>query len=376
MLQLIFLFLSSLGLAATDQSLMSDERSSEVSITQPTAINIKKPVLDKNEFVLAPVPFLNPSQGWGLALVGQYIFTLDDDSSPPSVVAGGAFYTEKHSYGGALGYLGKIHNDQWRIGLVTGKATMFYNFYGIGYNQNKADISIPLKQEVSFVGLRLMKQLGRRIFLGIEFIGAEIKSAIDSDDDPLGVADEISMENNFVAPHLKLERDTQDDSFYPTDGSLFSVEAEFHSEKFHDQSTYQAYKSAWNHYIGVADFDVLAYRVMTRWSFGEVPFYSLSMFGQMGDLRGYETGKYRDKNMWAGQIEWRHRFTDRWGTVVFGGVGQLAPSLQEFSGAPWLSSGGLGLRMRIAKKNPLDFRFDTAYGDQKISYYFSVGQAF
>ncbi|AFY03177.1 BamA/TamA family outer membrane protein [Bdellovibrio bacteriovorus] len=355
--------------------LLDDEKALPVNAAQPTpftAIHKK----DKNEFVIAPIPFLNPSQGWGLALVGQYIFTLKDDESPPSIVGGGAFYTEKHSYGGGLAYSGKLANDQWRVGLAVGKATVFYDFYGIGYDQNKEDISIPLKQQVEFAGLRLMKQVTNKLFLGLELIGAEITTNIETESIPGNLTNEIVAKTDFVAPNLKAERDTRNDSFYPTQGSLFDLQAEFHSEELHDNTTYQTYKISWNQYLDLAPFSVLAYRLMARFAYGDVPFYSLSMFGQGGDLRGYETGKYRDKMMWAAQTEYRYRFTDRWGGVAFAGAGQLAPKVSEFDGAAFLGSGGLGLRFRLAQKNPVDFRFDTAYGDQKISYYFSVGQSF
>ncbi|MFV8257237.1 BamA/TamA family outer membrane protein [Bdellovibrio bacteriovorus] len=355
--------------------LLDDEKTFPVNAVQPTPFNAvhKK---DKNEFVIAPIPFLNPSQGWGLALMGQYIFTLKDDESPPSIVGGGAFYTEKHSYGGGLAYSGKLANDQWRVGLAVGMATVFYDFYGVGYDQNKQDISIPLRQEVDFAGLRLMKQVTNKLFLGIELIGAEIKTGIESENIPGDLADEIVAKTDFIAPNLKAERDTRNDSFYPTEGSLFDLQAEFHSEDLHDNTTYQTYKISWNQYLQLAPFSVFAYRLMARFSYGDVPFYSLSMFGQGGDLRGYETGKYRDKMMWAAQTEYRYRFTDRWGGVAFVGAGQLAPKVSDFDGAAFLGSGGLGVRFRIAEKNPVDFRFDTAYGDQKVSYYFSVGQAF
>ncbi|WP_374034238.1 BamA/TamA family outer membrane protein [Bdellovibrio bacteriovorus] len=355
--------------------ILDDDKALPVNAVQPTPFSAihKK---DKNEFVIAPIPFLNPSQGWGIALVGQYIFTLKEDESPPSIVGGGAFYTEKHSFGGGLAYSGKLANDQWRVGLATGKATVFYDFYGIGYDQNKEDISIPLKQEVDFVGVRLMKQVTNRLFLGFELVGAAITTGVETPNAPESLTDKLVAKTEFVAPNLKAERDTRNDTFYPTAGSLLDLQAEFHSEELHDKTTYQTYKVAWNQYLQFTPFSVLAYRLMSRFAYGEVPFYSLSMFGQGGDLRGYETGKYRDKMMWAAQSEYRHRFTDRWGGVAFAGAGQLAPTVSDFDGAAFLGSGGLGLRFRIAQKNPVDFRFDAAYGDQKISYYFSVGQAF
>lgn len=362
--------------SVSEVDLIENDHAMPVQVTQPMPVNpVKK--RDKNEFIAAPIPFLNPSQGWGLALVGQYIFTLDDDPSPPSIVAGGGFYTEKHSFGGALGYLGKLHNDNWRVGVATGKATVFYDFYGVGYNQNKQDFKIPIRQVVSFIGFQVLHRIAERVYAGVELLGADLSTGVNSGDPQYqDQMDSLAIKNKFATPNLKIQRDARNDSFYPTDGSLADLTAEFHSKSFGDNNDYEAYKLAWNQYIQMFDFDVLALRLMTRLSYGDVPFYDLSSFGMQSDLRGYEAGKYRDKMMWAGQAEWRHRFTDRWGGVAFAGLGEVAPTVPEFNHAKILSSGGLGLRFKIAQKNPVDFRFDTAYGDRQISYYFSIGQAF
>jgi len=143
--------------------------------------------------------------------------------------AGGAFYTEKHSYGGALGYLGKLRNDTWRVGLLGGSATIFYNFYGIGYDENKQGLAIPIKQSVDFFGIQLLYRVAERVFAGFEILGANLKTAISSSDPQYEAASEaLSTQNKFAAPNLKIQRDARDDTFYPTDGSLSEITAEFH----------------------------------------------------------------------------------------------------------------------------------------------------
>lgn len=355
---------------------LEKERSVPIDMTKPTPFSAVKKT-DKNEFVIAPIPFLNPSQGWGLALVGQYIFTMNDDDSPPSIVAGGAFITEKHSTGAALGYLGKIHNDRWRLGAIIGTADIYYDFYGVGTSAADKNISIPIKQTGKFAGVQILNQIYDKLFVGLELLGVDLTTEVNPDHPEYNIGNEVlSIKNDFVSPDIKLEWDKRDDTFYPTHGFLSDLTMTFHSQAFHDNTDYQTYKISWNQYHEIATFDVLAWRAMARFAYGDVPFYDLSLYGQQGDLRGYETGKYRDKMMWAAQAEWRHRFTDRWGGVAFAGLGEVAPTVADFGSATILPSGGLGLRFRIASKNALDFRFDTAYGDHAISYYFSVGQAF
>src|SRR5687768_8898311 len=45
------------------------------------------------------------------------------------------------------------------------------------------------------------------------------------------------------------------------------------------------------------------------------PFYDLCMYGASNDLRGYETGRYRDGATWAAQVELRQHLFWRIGAA-------------------------------------------------------------
>jgi len=40
-------------------------------------------------------------------------------------------------------------------------------------------------------------------------------------------------------------------------------------------------------------------------------------------MRGYYTGRFRDRNFIAGQTELRYRFADRFGVAAFAGTGEV-----------------------------------------------------
>ena len=121
---------------------------------------------------------------------------------------------------------------------------------------------------------------------------------------------------------------------------------------------------------------MLALRAYGRLAFGDVPFFDLSLFGLHNDLRGYKTGKYRDQMLLATQGEYRHRLNHWLGFAVFGGLGEVAPKIDQVDTDNVLWSGGAGLRFRIARENPVDFRVDLAYGNDGRAFYVGVGQAF
>src|SRR6187431_2783835 len=60
--------------AAEDiSSPMSMETSAELA-TEPKPLAVKDKTEDGNEWVVAPIPTLNPAQGFGLQVIGQYVF--------------------------------------------------------------------------------------------------------------------------------------------------------------------------------------------------------------------------------------------------------------------------------------------------------------
>lgn len=330
--------------------------------------------MKKSEWVIAPVPFYNPSQQWGLALVAQYIFK-HEESEHPSIIAGGGMVTQKKSYGGGLGYMGHLGHDRWRIGVAAGKMRMFTDFYGVGKNV-PAHQSVELQQDVSFLRVQLITRLFSKLYGGLVVMAFDLNNSFPYAPQIPSSVVEDKLNISTWTPGLKFEFDSRDNSFYPTQGGLFGLNSFFHSKDFGDVRDYQKYTVFYNRYFGLATDHVIAARVMSQIGSGRVPFYSLPMFGVQGDLRGFEAGKYRDKIMWATQAEYRYRLTDRWGAVVFAGAGDVVHEGADLTLNNLLSSGGIGLRYKIAKENPVDFRVDVAYGDDDTSWYFSVGQAF
>ncbi len=97
-------------------------------------------------------------------------------------------------------------------------------------------------------------------------------------------------------------------------------------------------------------------------------------YGADVDLRGYQTGTYRDRFLIAGQVEYRHRFTPRIGAVAFGGIGTVAPKLAEWGTS--LPSIGGGFRYVLAPKNNVSLRIDYAWGRDDQQFYVGVGESF
>lgn len=92
-------------------------------------------------------------------------------------------------------------------------------------------------------------------------------------------------------------------------------------------------------------------------------------------MRGYESGRYRDKMMYALQSEYRWQVNDSWILTGFAGFGEVAEDVSDF-GNNFLPAAGLGMRYVISKKHRVGLSVDIAVGDNGTEFYFGVGEAF
>ncbi|MNK06295.1 Outer membrane protein assembly factor BamA [compost metagenome] len=357
---------------------LTDSDEDPEPVTDPTEktpldTTIIKDKVTKGEWVVAPVPSYNPSQEWGLALIAQKIFA-HKSSQKPSVLAAGLFGTEKKSYGGIVAYMGRLREDRLRLNVFGGYAKVNSDFYGIGKDQSEKDTSVLLEQKYSFLTIQFLPKWGS-VYLGPSLTYLDISNRFDISGLPDTVDPSDKLDSTSYVPGLKFQMDTRDNTFYPKQGYLTNLSGQFYDSRWGGGHTFQNYRGNHNMYFHMWDENVLAARVAFQINEGDVPFYNLAVFGQGPDLRGYKAGKYRDKDLWATQAEFRQRFTDHIGVAYFAGVGDVIPSLSDLSLDDLLWAGGVGFRYRLGARNPIDFRIDVAYGDE-WAWYFAVNQAF
>ena len=94
-------------------------------------------------------------------------------------------------------------------------------------------------------------------------------------------------------------------------------------------------------------------------------------------MRGYFEGRYRDLTFMMLQMEYRQYFWWRLGYVVFGGVGDVADDLLNYTFKDLKYSYGLGLRFLFNQKEKVNIRIDLGFGqDGNSGLYFGVEESF
>ena len=339
-----------------------------------------KPKKEKRgSLVIAPIPISSPAFGSGLLLITGYVFNFDqkDKVSPPSWFGGAGAFTNNGTRALILGGRLYLKENKYQTTFAVGKGRANLDFFGIGRIPGRPPISVPLSLSGSIFFGEAMRNIGKSVFVGPRFQYRRLSSRIDGDPVTGGfVIPEIDLKSNSAALGFHVQRDLRDSTFYPSKGTLFDFTADFFDQAWGSRREYQTYKVAYNGFRQVKDRQVFAYRAMACSANGSVPFYDLCLFGFNSDLRGYTTGEFQNRRMFATQAEYRLELRKRLGLVGFGGIGGVARRWADFRSDQLLPAAGAGLRFKLDKKNHINYRIDFAVGREGRTFSIGVGEAF
>jgi len=331
----------------------------------------------KRSFVVLPIPLSNPALGSGLVLAGVS-FYQPEGSPRPWISGAGVLWTDNGSRGGGVFQKAYLGGDRYRVSGFAGGANLNLNFYGIGASDAGRDFSIPINQNGRVVKIDGFRKVRENTYVGLRLRMATIKTSLRFDGVPPEEFEDFALEldSNIGGPGLLAQYDTRDSELWPSTGSYANLQAQWDLDSFGSDFEYDKQELSYNHYMGLGESGVLAVRGSVCRSGDGTPFFDLCLFGASNDLRGYETGQYRDRALAAVQAEYRWRFTPRWGAVFFAGVGSVAPSLGDLTDSVTLPSGGAGLRFRASKTYNVNISLDYAIGRDSEALYFYIGEAF
>ena len=329
------------------------------------------------DLVIAPIPGRSPQLGWKLTLAGGYFLESRDEDSEvaPSLLGGFAMIAENGSYAYGGGANLHLMDDRLRIKAGAGYMDVRYRFYGIGNDDGEAGIGVDILQEVPMYFASASWRVWNKLYVGLGYLGGEVDTRLRfALPDPPPFFDP-SLKLDIGAYAIPIEFDTRDHEQFPRNGWFVSGRAMFYRESAGGDFDAETYKVSVNHYRPMREQDVLAFRATVRSTGGDAPFFLLSTFGGSTDLRGYPSGRYRDRMMYALQSEYRWQFNDRWIFTGFAGFGEVADNFGDF-GENFLPAAGVGGRFVLSKKHRVGLSADIAVGKDGTEFYFGVGEAF
>ena len=348
----------------------------------------------KGEWLLAPIPISSPAIGSGLewAVARLFPFNKKDEVSPASAVGVAGIFTNNGSKGFAAG--GKLYmkEDRYRVAIGIASADVNFDVYGIGNTDARQGVFIPLNVNGRAGIGEFLHRLKKGIYAGVrgQYRNAQLsldQSRLTSSDIETQPPDRVTnvieriqnelLHQTTVSIGPRFQWDTRDSVFHPKHGFLAEGTADFFSTGLGSKWSYQFFRATFNKYTSVSEHQVIAVRAMACAATGDrVPIYDLCLFGTMNDLRGYTAGRYQDRRMFATQAEYRlmlpvKGFLGRFGVVAFAGVGAIGDKFTNIGSDDLLPGGGGGVRFRLLKKYPVNFRVD--YGLGKDGHTLSIG---
>ncbi|GAA4324982.1 BamA/TamA family outer membrane protein [Mucilaginibacter gynuensis] len=335
-------------------------------------------------------------------------FILPVFSSAPEtgVEAGGSalysFYTDTLNEGtrvsNIFGYATATTKGQSRFSLSTNYWTpqnkyhftanvSFINFpfdyFGVGNDTRKTDKD-PLGQKRFRVNLTAEKRLGKHFYAGIVAGGYDYKL---NDKAPGGIWETLPASSQpnggttiFAGPTLVF--DSRNNNTYTTKGAVITTYFNVLKGVFANNN-YKGgfFNIEYAQFFSISKKLVFGINIQEQSLVGESsPYYLLPALGNDEIMRGYYNGRFRDRNLIAGQGELRYRFNERLGIVGFAGVGEVFNNSFKVSALKPNIGGGLRYFFDIEKG--LSMRIDYGIGEKRTGetrqsgLYLSLAEAF
>lgn len=175
---------------------------------------------------------------------------------------------------------------------------------------------------------------------------------------------------------IQFKFDTRDGIFYPRKGEVFQIAFTFYHQVLGSSSDFSCLTVDLRKYLPISPKQVLALQLRMETQSGDVPFPLMSKLGGPDHLRGYYSGRFRDRNLFLIQAEWRYTLFWRLGISIFAGLGQVAEFLGNIHPENFNYSLGFGFRYLYNKRESMYARMDFGWGSGSSGIYMEGDEAF
>ena len=280
-------------------------------------------------------------------------------------------------------------DDKYRISGDIWLKNMPDNYWGVGYEKalqpSEPDSTTEYHRNWWQVFLKTVFKIKPNFYAGILF---DMNQTVASDmslemrTDPNVIRDGTNIKNWSFG--LLAQYDTRDFNVNAYKGLFLELSSNFYVSELFGENNYQIVILDYRQYQTIKrKGSTLAWQVKSRLGADQVPWPEMSMVGTPFDLRGYRWGRYRDKVMLLGLLEYRYMFMrkhprkdgnmmSRFGLVGWLGTGSIGNTVPDMTN--WLPNGGFGFRFEIQTR--MNVRIDYGIGNDTSALYVSFNEAF
>ena len=365
---LILLFICTQFVIAQDQ----DEAKIEAGDTLVTG--------NKFGIIGYPIVFYTPETDLAGGIGGMIYFRMGESAKiRPSKILMSTWYTINHQYYFRIApqiYFPSAGQDLLDMRFIFSKE--IGKFYGVGNETEEID-----NPEFTMKSLRLYAEFGMThivsedIQTGIifDFFPNEL---VDKQSNPYLQDEDIPGSNGGTVSGLGLlvVWDKRKNIFFPSSNFYHKFRLQFFGRYLGSDFTYNRFVSDLRFYTSPAKSHILAFQFYADITGGTVPFFRLPALGGEQRMRGYFTGRYRDRLYLTGQVEYRKIVWWRMGVAAFVGAGDVANKFSQFNTRTIKYSYGFGLRFVFNEDESINLRMDLGFGKNTNGLYFALEEAF
>jgi len=347
-------------------SILSSALAADSTFVDTTAQKPKK-------FSIIPVPMLGyaPETRWLAGFLTGVIARID--TARPSTIVALATYSQNDQfrvylnpdmYVGVWHTVGEFEMRRWPD-----------SYWGIGNHTSQRDHETYTPRSFS-ADLSVQKKLTRSFGAGLHYSAESIRLLSV---EPGRALDRAGLKGTTIVntgPGVSLFYDTRDNTFSPERGAYLSGQYGFSAKALGASNNYRGVILDLRTFWPLHGSHVLAVQGWAALDGGSVPFTELPSIGNEYRLRGYNYGRFRDRNAVTAQIE--YRFPIFWVIRggVFAGAGDVSDKVSHFSRPNFKHSVGGGIRWVILPKDKVCLRLDKAWGQRADAIYMSLNEAF
>ena len=252
-------------------------------------------------------------------------------------------------------------------------------YFGVG-NDVKEEDSERFSFQQFYLDLRNRFKVSNKIYLGVDYYLNRNYDLQWIEGSKYANDPELIGTQGYLVSGLGPEFlfDSRDTPFLPDQGIFFSASMLFFDKFLGSEYTYQRLELDYRHFISIYKEKhwTLAFNLYGQFTRGEVPFNRIPALGSAQIMRGYYSGRFRDHNYIAAQLEWRMPIWKIIALRVWGGAGQVATDFAQFNSQGFKGNFGVGLRIIFDEKSRSSVRLDQGWGQGQDGFYLRVNEAF
>jgi outer membrane protein assembly factor BamA len=333
---------------------------------------------NKSVFIPSPSITYSPETSLSLGVYIMYYFKMGVAGSctHPSNIQFSTAYTLNKQFSAEPTWEIYSKNDNY---FTTGRLLFQLfpeKFFGIGNNTKEEDAEIYSHQLLK-LSAKVQKRWYDRFFFGPQAHMQYMFNVATSPDGQLSKHTISGSEGAYAAGlGFAATWDSRDLMLFPQRGLYADFGSTFFSSIFGSQYKFQQYTLDVRKYYSFGKRRVLAFQAYTQHNTNDPPFRMLALMGNSQLMRGYYQGRYRERDYFAAQSEYRFPVYKRFGMTAFAALGQVAHSYKKMAINQFWPAYGVGLRYLYNKSENINIRVDLGFGPGMNGQYVTIGEAF